>query len=678
MRVVPLSEAVAVNPKLDRAHLVDETQVSFVPMAAVGAADGSMDASTVRPYAQVKKGYTHFRENDVLFAKVTPCMENGKMAVARKLMNGMGFGSTEFHVLRPRDGVDPHYVYHFVSSQTFRREAARHMTGAVGLRRVPSAFLESAEIPLPALEEQREIVAELEKQFSRLDEAVANLQRVKANLKRYKASVLKAAVEGRLVETEATLAHREGRPYETGEQLLQRILNERRAKWAGKGKYNEPATADAAGLGVLPQGWGIASLDMISTHSGYGTSQKCGYENDGPPVLRIPNVQHGVLELHDLKFAPNEFNFADSEAVRSGDMLIIRTNGSKSLIGRAAVVMSEPKRKMSFASYLIRFRLASMACIPAWTSLVWQTSQMRQWIEAHAATSAGQHNVSMTVLAKAVIPVPAPTEQVRIVAEVDRHLSILRGVEAEVDANLQRAQALRQSVLQRAFSGKLLAGKNQLTLPYRAGSVEPVSVVIASLLIAANHDQPTFGRVKLQKLLHLAIHHAQVEAANEEFERRQAGPLDMRMLLGVIKRVDDLGWFRETARAGKLPDEKIYSYAALTKADEYRQHLDVLKTEQLSAIRDLNKLMRNWSVPDCELFSTVYAAWNDLILWKHEPTVAAITKQVRDCWTESKKKFSPETIAETVEKIKRLGYEPKGFGRPTLGQAADTLSGSLF
>ena len=102
MRVVPLSEAVAVNPKIDRTQLADDMPISFVPMAAVGAANGSIDVSTVRPYVEVKKGYTHFRENDILFAKVTPCMENGKMAVARKLKNGIGFGSTEFHVVRAR------------------------------------------------------------------------------------------------------------------------------------------------------------------------------------------------------------------------------------------------------------------------------------------------------------------------------------------------------------------------------------------------------------------------------------------------------------------------------------------------------------------------------------------------------------------------------------------------
>ena len=200
-KMVPLSEAVEINPKLDRSLLADDLDVSFVPMASVEALTGAIDVSTIRKYAEVKKGYTHFRDGDILFAKVTPCMENGKMAIARKLVNGVGFGSTEFHVLRPRAGVDARYIYNFVSSQTFRKEASGHMTGAVGLRRVPSAYLEEQLIPLPSIEQQCEIVAELEKQFSRLDEAVANLQRVKANLKRYKASVLKAAVEGRLVET---------------------------------------------------------------------------------------------------------------------------------------------------------------------------------------------------------------------------------------------------------------------------------------------------------------------------------------------------------------------------------------------------------------------------------------------------------------------------------------------
>ncbi len=394
-----------------------------------------------------------FRPNDILITKLGDPL--GKACIVPASI-GRGVIVADLVRVRPDESrVDRQYLTFAINSPSIIKQFELHTKGTTRPR-VNLSVLRQLPIPVAPREVQGEIVAELEKQFSRLDEAVANLQRVKANLKRYKASVLKAAVEGRLVETEATLARREGRTYETGEQLLQRVLEERRAKWAGRGKYKEPVAADGASLGVLPDGWATASLDMISTDSGYGTSQKCGYENGGPAVLRIPNVQHGVLDLLDLKFAPTEFKLGQSDAVSSGDMLIIRTNGSKSLIGRAAVVMAAPQLKMSFASYLIRFRLASADCIPAWVSVVWQTSQMRQWIEAHAATSAGQHNVSMTVLAKAAIPVPPVTEQARIVAEVDRHLSIIREVEAEVDANLQRARALRQATLAKAFSSKLV------------------------------------------------------------------------------------------------------------------------------------------------------------------------------------------------------------------------------
>jgi type I restriction enzyme S subunit len=119
------------------------------------------------------------------------------------------------------------------------------------------------EVDPPALDQQRRIVAEIEKQFSRLDEAVAGLQRVKANLKRYKAAVLKAAVEGHLVPTEADLSRREGRSYETGAQLLQRILETRRSQWNGKGKYKEPAAPDTNNLPELPEGWVWATVDQL-------------------------------------------------------------------------------------------------------------------------------------------------------------------------------------------------------------------------------------------------------------------------------------------------------------------------------------------------------------------------------------------------------------------------------
>ena len=128
----------------------DEEQVSFVPMPCVSE-DGKIDASVIRTFGEVKKGYTTFAEKDVLFAKITPCMENGKGAIAKGLKNGVGCGSSEFHVLRPVDGiVTSEWLYYLTAWSRFRKEAEKHMTGSAGQRRVPKAYLENYEVHLPS------------------------------------------------------------------------------------------------------------------------------------------------------------------------------------------------------------------------------------------------------------------------------------------------------------------------------------------------------------------------------------------------------------------------------------------------------------------------------------------------------------------------------------------------
>ncbi|MEW5771092.1 MAG: restriction endonuclease subunit S [Pseudomonadota bacterium] len=165
-------------------------------------------------------------------------------------------------VLTPSPEILPKYLCYQLQSPSVQRyfEANARGTAQKG---VYLKTLGQTPIRVAPLDQQKRIVAEIEKQFSRLDEAVANLKRVKANLKRYKAAVLKAAVEGRLVETEAERARREGRSYETGAQLLQRILETRRSQWQGKGKYKEPAAPDTTALPKLPEGWVWATVDQL-------------------------------------------------------------------------------------------------------------------------------------------------------------------------------------------------------------------------------------------------------------------------------------------------------------------------------------------------------------------------------------------------------------------------------
>lgn len=164
------------NKKEVRDNLSDTDPVSFVPMDCLNVGTQKLSPHEDRPLATVYKSYTYFRDGDVLLAKITPCFENGKLGIARNLSSGVGFGSSEFFVIRPKEQLLPEYLYFYLEQQSFRDAGQRVMSGAVGHKRVPKEFIEHLEIPLPPLEEQRRIVAVLDKAFAGLDRARANAE----------------------------------------------------------------------------------------------------------------------------------------------------------------------------------------------------------------------------------------------------------------------------------------------------------------------------------------------------------------------------------------------------------------------------------------------------------------------------------------------------------------------
>lgn len=154
-KMVQLSDCCHVNPKKSEIdYFTDDLEVSFISMADVSV-NGEIDTSDIRKYKDVKKGFTYFYENDVLFAKITPCMENGKGAIARGLKNNIGFGSTEFHVLRPKEGIsNSEWLYHLTILPIFRKTAEKNMKGSAGQKRVPASFFDKFLVPLPPIELQ--------------------------------------------------------------------------------------------------------------------------------------------------------------------------------------------------------------------------------------------------------------------------------------------------------------------------------------------------------------------------------------------------------------------------------------------------------------------------------------------------------------------------------------------
>ena len=399
--------------------------------------------------SEVKSSASYFGQGDVIFGRLRPYLNKVYMP------DFSGLASGEFIVFPSQLNLDNAYLKYFLNQWEFVSFVTRLNTGD----RPRVEFTQFADYPFPLapFPEQRRIVAEIEKQFTRLDASVESLKRAQANLKRYRASVLKSACEGSLVPTEAELARAEGRDYEPAGVLLERILAERRARWESqekrRGQYKEPSAPDTSDLPDLPEGWAWATVQQLSNLIQYGTSAKASTDASGIPVLRMGNIQGGSLGYSDLKYLPEHNPDVQTTLLNHGDLLFNRTNSAE-LVGKSAVY-KDNHPSACFASYLIRVSFSdefssdyACACI--------NSQYGRSFIGRVKSQQVGQANVNGSKLASMPLPLPPLAEQQRIVAEVERRLSVIQQAEATVTASLARAERLRQSILKQAFSGQLV------------------------------------------------------------------------------------------------------------------------------------------------------------------------------------------------------------------------------
>jgi len=427
-------------------------------MAAVDAITGTITQPEIRRLGTVRKGFTPFVNNDVLFAKITPSMENGKAAIATDLVNGVGFGSTEFHVLSPTEHISPKWIFYYIRQSSFRADAKANFSGTAGQLRVPTDFLTDYPIPHPPLNEQLRIVAAIETQFTRLDAAVTALKRSQANLKRYRAAVLKAACEGRLVPTEAELAQAEGRPYEPASVLLERILAERRRKWEAenpKKKYQEPVVPDTSTLPELPEGWCWVKFENVITEFRSGTTAVPQDEPTAFPILRSSSVRSGHIDYKDIRYLSEADSQNTNNYLNVGDLLFTRLNGSIEYVGNCARVSNAEATSIQYPDRIFRATLILIE-MGQYIEASFSIPTIRTQIMQVAKSTAGHQRVSMGDIKDILVPLPPLAEQQRIVAEVERRLSLIDQLEKTIEADLARANRLRQSILQRAFAGQLV------------------------------------------------------------------------------------------------------------------------------------------------------------------------------------------------------------------------------
>ena len=255
------------------------------------------------------------------------------------------------------------------------------------------------------------------------------------------------------------MSRTEGHDYEPAGVLLERILAERRARWEAqekrRGKYKEPSTPDTSALPELPEGWVWATLSQVAEIQGGIQKQPKRAPADNPfPFLRVANVLRGSLDLeevHEIELFTGEL---DKLRLVSGDLLIVEGNGSPSQIGRMAIWKGEIEDCVH-QNHIIRAR-SFTGIVPQFVESYWNSPTGAAQVTGVASSTSGLYTLSVSKVSVLSIPLPPLAEQRRIVAEVERRLSVVQQVEATVEASVARAERLRQSVLKQAFSGKLV------------------------------------------------------------------------------------------------------------------------------------------------------------------------------------------------------------------------------
>lgn len=504
-----MSDICDINPRVDKSA-IDHTQlVSFVPMPAVEAENGRIDVLATRPFGEVKQGYTPFQTGDVLFAKITPCMENGKMAIVPKMPSEYGFGSTEFHVLRPLCGVEPRFIYHMVSNQGFRYHAEHHMTGAVGQKRVPASLLADHPVAVPPLNEQRRIVQKIEAMFEQIDKGVESLRVAKTTLGLYRQSLLKSAFEGRLT---ATWRAQNPDKLETPKTLLARIQKEREtryksalddwqtalAEWRAGGEQGrkpaKPSRPEQFEVKAAlreriqaPKEW---ALDAMGNHIDFLTSGSRGwadyYASEGAVFIRAQNLKFDRLEMNDIAYVklPDGNSEGMRTLVRNGDLLITITGAN---VTKTAVV--ETDFDIAYVSQHVALCRLGPELLPryVWNYLVSEACGRKQLEDA--AYGAGKPGLNLTNISEVVVPICSPAEQAEITRILDARLTAADAMEAEINAALLRAEALRQSILKQAFSGTLVPQ-------------DPTDEPAPTLLAHIKAERAKAGKTKPRKTVH--------------------------------------------------------------------------------------------------------------------------------------------------------------------------------
>jgi type I restriction enzyme S subunit len=650
-----------------RNEAADDAVSSFVPMSYVAAEYGRSVQHDVRSWGEIKKGYTHFKNGDVVMAKITPCFENGKSAVVSGLSAGFGAGTTELHVFRGNKGaLLPEFAIIFLKSRGFIARGVPRMTGSAGQKRVPHDYFARSPFPLPPIAEQKRIVAKVDELMTLCDRLEAQQQErqarhtalARASLSRFAEAPIPAnldflfhdayvidpanlrkairalAVQGKLVSQDPA--------EEPAESAIARIYMMRSTV---KAKDFPPVGISEIQYDA-PTGWAWVRLGNLAITSDSGWSPQCSSEaRSGTDwgVLKVSAVSWGVFKPEENKSLPPGIRPRPDCEVKAGDFLLSRAN-TEDLVARSVIVDEAPPHLM-MSDKIVRFTFPD-EIVGAYINLANSSDQSRAYYARNASgTSSSMKNIGREVMCNLPIPLPPVAEQWRIVAKVAQLMALVDQLEAKLEATRKAGATL------------LNAAINELLNPQ---AVEPLQLRIAvgCHIVRKLSGSRFFGRTKNMKALYLAQAHVGV-AIDLHSAREAAGPLDP-WIYQFERQAAREHWFEtiepESANGNTKveyrPGPQLQAKAAL--ATEW------LPASQLAELDRLLDLLADKTAEETEIIATLFAAWNDALIDGASTSDDDIIREVRDNWHERKQRFTPAKLKHWIHWLDANNLVPRG------------------
>jgi type I restriction enzyme S subunit len=412
-RIAPLKRLANVNP--GPPIVSDEVEASFVPMEDVGD-DGQLHLTQARVIGEIVGTYTPFLDGDILIAKITPCFENGKIARAFGLSNGVGFGTTELHVLRPNSGIEPAFLFYVTRSSIFRDLGTSRMTGAAGQKRVPSDFVAEFPVFLPPIDEQQAIAAFLDRETARIGGLIAKTRRLIELLREKRQAVISYAVTKGL--------NRNAPMKDSGIEWLDEI----------------------------PAHWEVKQLRYLirpGTSITYGIVQAGPHVDDGVPYIRTSDMAGDFLpEEGYLRTSPEIDAMYSRSKVRAGDLVVaIRATVGKTLpvpnyLDGANLTQGTAKicLRDRISRDFILFVLNSANSSSGFTSM---------------AKGATFKEITLEMLRKFPVPLPPFEEQSTLAAVLSSRLAPVQTAIDIAEAAIAKLEEHRAALIAAAVTGKI-------------------------------------------------------------------------------------------------------------------------------------------------------------------------------------------------------------------------------